>query len=210
MDPHSRTRLLALALTITLGCATGEPEPDRFGDRGSPAPGAGELLSKSDPITSDGIAGVYETTGSITRRYQTISPHGVPGSVFDVTSDYVKRVELRTSKISTALQCTFTYSEHGQTPNTLLAFVQQDAEARLSFYRIAAPGTSTETDPVSKVTCAIDQPAETWTYCEERALGSGDFTHLPKGANLCIGRLGQSLLRIESGRTTVIGKKVAN
>jgi hypothetical protein len=193
-------------LVLFLGCATDE-DRDLFGDEGTPAASAGELLGKADPITDDGLAGVYERTGTNSGIYP-----GADGTHYQVYNNWVYRTELRATQLTTVFQCKLTYSESGRAPKTLLAFTQQAAEATDEFFRIAAPGKQTDRDNLSMSECSIDQPATAWAYCLEATKHSGIYTKLPEGANLCIGRWGQDLMLVDTpyDHGDPIGMKVAN
>jgi hypothetical protein len=198
---------LAVPLVLAASCTTDEADP--FGDDGTPVESAAELMGKNDAITNDRLAGVYEKTGSVTGYYP-----GQDGSTFLVTNDYVYRIELRATMVSTAIQCTFSYQEPGRASQTVMPFVQQAAELSPDSYRVTVPGAQTITDPVSMSDCAIDQPADVWAFCEETIGGSGRFTDRPEGANRCIGRDGQYLWLVRGPvpdpDTDIIGTKVAD
>jgi hypothetical protein len=198
--------ILIVSVVFSVGCAS-DPGGPVFGDEGTPSSSAQELLAKADPLTNDHIAGVYERTGMSSGIYP-----GPNDTTFRVYNNWVYRIELRATMLTTVLQCNLTYTESGRAPKTLLPFVQQNAEATDEFYRITAPGKKTETDTLSMSECSIDQPATAWAYCEETGHGSGYYTNLPDGANLCIGRAGQNLqlvdLPYDAGE--FMGKKVAN
>lgn len=201
----SKLALVSL-LALFLGCAS-DDAGDRFGDEGTPAASAQELLGKADPITNDHLAGVYERTGTNSGIYP-----GADGTHYTVSNQWVYRTELRASQLTTVFQCNLTYNEPGRPPSTLLLFTQQAAEATDEFFRIAAPAQQTDRDRVSMSECSIDQPATAWAYCEETNHGSGIYTKLPAGANLCIGRWDQDLMLVDTpyDHGDPIGKKVAN
>jgi hypothetical protein len=198
---------LGFLIVVVSSAGCGASEPDLFGDEGTPAASAQELLNKNDPLTNDRIAGVYERTGTNSGIYP-----GADGKHYTVSNNSVYRIELRAMMLTTVLQCNLTYAEPGRPPSTLLLFTQQNAEATHDFYRIAVPGKQTDRDRVSMSECSIDQPATAWAYCEETNNGSDIFTKLPDGANLCIGRWDQDLMLVDRpyDHGTPIGKKVAN
>jgi hypothetical protein len=196
---------LLVLVSLVVGCAS--EERDWFGDEGTPSATPEELLAKSDPLTDDSIAGVYERTGTGSGIYL-----GADGETYRVNVTWLYRTELRTTALATVLQCNLTYSETGRAPKTLVAFTQQSAEATDAYYRIATAGQKTEKDAVSMSDCSIDQPATSWAYCEETNDGSDIFTKLPDGANHCIGRWDQDLMLVDTpfDHGEPIGMKVAN